>query len=285
MRVISPEGEGTSYGSGTLVDVRGDYGLVLTNWHVVADATGTVEVVFPDGFRSAARVITTDRVWDLAALAIWKPNVAPVKLSARAPQPGEPLTIAGYGSGSYRAVTGTCTQYVAPGMNKPYEMVELSVAARQGDSGGPILNSQGELAGVLWGAGWGTTSGSYSGRVAAFVSAIMPPPGVGEESQIAQASSATSAGPARPVVPVDYNAPIAQNPQARGIVSDRQTTAARTAGATSGGAATASGSTAADDANSAIQQSSPVEEIELFLAFVGAVALVMHAVRLILPGK
>jgi S1-C subfamily serine protease len=282
VRVIAPEGEGTSYGSGTLVDVRGDYGLVLTNWHVVADATGTVEVVFPDGFRSAARVITTDRVWDLAALAIWKPNVAPVKLSARAPQPGEPLTIAGYGSGSYRAVTGTCTQYVAPGMNKPYEMVELSVAARQGDSGGPILNSQGELAGVLWGAGWGTTSGSYSGRVAAFVAAIMPPPGVGEESQIAQASSTPQAGP---VVPVDYNAPVAQGPRARGIVSDHQTTAARTAGATSGGVSNVAGSTAADDTHSATQQSSVVEEIELFLAFVGAVALVMHAVRLVLPGK
>ena len=50
--------------------------LVLTNWHVVSDAKGTIEVVFPDGFRSAAKVISTDRTWDLAALAIWKPNVA-----------------------------------------------------------------------------------------------------------------------------------------------------------------------------------------------------------------
>ncbi|HEY4310587.1 MAG TPA: serine protease, partial [Pirellulales bacterium] len=159
VRVIAPEEGGTSFGSGTLVDVRGDYGLVLTNWHVVADATHTVEVVFPDGFRSAARVITTDRTWDLAALAVWRPNVPPVPLATRPPQPGEPLTIAGYGSGKYRAITGKCTQYVAPALNKPYEMVELSVAARQGDSGGPIFNSQGELAGVLWGAGWGTTSG------------------------------------------------------------------------------------------------------------------------------
>ena len=94
-------------------------------------------------------------------------------------------------------------------MNKPYEMVELSVAARQGDSGGPIFNSQGELAGVLWGAGWGTTSGSYSGRVAAFVAAIMPPPGVGEErsaSQIAQAPPAPGT-----FVPVQYAAPLAQS--------------------------------------------------------------------------
>ena len=113
-------------------------------------------------------------------------------------------------------------------MNKPYEMVELSVAARQGDSGGPILNSQGELAGVLWGAGWGTTSGSYSGRVAAFVAAIMPPPGVGEESQMVASlvGLKPSCGP-REVVPVQYNAPLAQNPRGRGVVTDHQTTAAR----------------------------------------------------------
>ena len=62
-------GRGHLFGSGTLVDVHGDYGLVLTNWHVVADATARSRFVFPDGFRSAARLITTDRTWDLAALA------------------------------------------------------------------------------------------------------------------------------------------------------------------------------------------------------------------------
>ncbi len=184
VRVIAPEEGGTSFGSGTLVDVRGDYGLVLTNWHVVADATHTIEVLFPDGFRTAARVITTDRTWDLAALAVWRPTVEPVRMASQPPKPGDLLTIAGYGSGKYRAVTGKCTQYVAPALNRPYEMVELSVAARQGDSGGPIFNSQGELAGVLWGAGWGTTAGSYCGRVSSFVASIMPPPGVGEERNV-----------------------------------------------------------------------------------------------------
>ncbi len=151
---------GTSFGSGTLVDVHGDYGLVLTNWHVVADATHTIEVLFPDGFRTAARVITTDRTWDLAALAVWRPQVEPVRLASRPPQPGEPLTIAGYGSGNYRAITGKCTQYVAPAMNKPYEMVELSVAARQGDSGGPIFNSQ-----ENWQACYGAPAGNDLGKL------------------------------------------------------------------------------------------------------------------------
>jgi S1-C subfamily serine protease len=59
-RIIVPEGNATSYGSGTLVDVREEFGLVITNWHVVRDGQGDVEVVFPDGFRSKARPLTDD---------------------------------------------------------------------------------------------------------------------------------------------------------------------------------------------------------------------------------
>lgn len=172
VRVIAPERDGMSLGSGTLVDVNDTYGLVVTNWHVVRDATGEITIIFPDGFRSGGHVLKTDRDWDLAAVAIWKPRVAPVPLATAAPKPGDSLSIAGYGSGAYRTATGRCTQYVAPALNMPYEMVELSAAARQGDSGGPIFNSQGQLAGVLFGEGHGLTSGSYCGRVHRFLSSI-----------------------------------------------------------------------------------------------------------------
>ena len=75
-RIVVPEGDATSYGSGTLVDVRDQYGLVVTNWHVVRDGTGEVEVIFPDGFRSKARPLKVDADWDLAALVIWRPTAA-----------------------------------------------------------------------------------------------------------------------------------------------------------------------------------------------------------------
>lgn len=172
VRVVATDRDGFSLGSGTLVAVSEHHGLVVTNWHVVRDAAGPIAVAFPNGFRSTALVLKTDRDWDLAALAIWRPNVEPVPISNTAPRPGEPLTIAGYGSGQYRTITGRCTQYVAPGYNKPFEMVELSAPARQGDSGGPIFNSRGELAGVLFGTAGGQTSGSYCGRVRAFLESV-----------------------------------------------------------------------------------------------------------------
>jgi hypothetical protein len=147
---------------------------VVTNWHVVRDGVGLVDVVFPDGFHSHARPIKVDSDWDLAALVIWRPNIEPVKIAAQPPRPGELLTIHGYGRGQYRIATGHCTTYYAPRADYPHEMVELDVEARQGDSGGPIFNQAGELAGVLFGAGQGTTLGSFSPRVRYFLASAVP---------------------------------------------------------------------------------------------------------------
>jgi hypothetical protein len=181
-RIIAPEKDGTSYGSGSLIAVNEYYGLVVTNWHVVRDATSQIWVVFPGGFQTPATVMKIDREWDLAALLIWKPNVQPLPVSTQAPQLGERLTIAGYGSGWYRAVSGRCIEYFSPGGNQPAEIVELSVPARNGDSGGPIFNDRGEIAGVLFGADRTSTMGSYCGRLRRFLAPLagdferLPPP-------------------------------------------------------------------------------------------------------------
>jgi len=199
-RIVVPEkAMVTSYGSGTLVDVRGQFGLVITNWHVVRDAAGTIEVLFPNGFRSAGRALKVDRNWDLAAIVIWRPNIEPVTLAPAAPRPGDLLTIAGYGRGDYREVQGRCTQYVAPGQNLPFEMVEIGCQARQGDSGGPIFNQAGQLAGVLFGAGQGTTTGSYCGRVGGFLASLGPDVARPHAQQVATQPVATQQVATQPV--------------------------------------------------------------------------------------
>ena len=174
VRILSLEKSGTSYGSGTLVARQDSYGIVVTNWHVVRDVDGEILVTFPGGYRSTAKILRTDRTWDLAALLVWSPqSIKVIPVASRLPTPGDPLAIAGYGSGSFRAVAGTCKQYVAPGTHLPSEMIQLSAVARQGDSGGPILNEDGELAGVLFGASWRSTSGSHAGRVRTFLEPVM----------------------------------------------------------------------------------------------------------------
>ncbi len=171
-RIIAPESSGTSLGSGVLVDINRSQGLVLTNWHVVRDSRSAVLVQFPDGFQSAGTVVRWDEAWDLAALVIWKPRATPVTISATPPAIGDVLTIAGFGRGPYREQSGQCLDYLSPSTGYPREFVELRATARQGDSGGPIFNQAGELAGVLFGQTDGRTIGSCSTRVRTFLAAV-----------------------------------------------------------------------------------------------------------------
>jgi hypothetical protein len=172
VRIVAAEKAGASLGSGVLVDANREQAIVLTNWHVVRDSRSAVLVQFPDGFQTAGTVVRWDEAWDLAALVIWKPPATPVPLAVTPPVPGDLLTIAGYGRGPYRAQTGHCTEYLSPGTGYPKEFVELAAGARQGDSGGPILNERGELAGVLFGQNSGRTIGSCSTRLRTFLASI-----------------------------------------------------------------------------------------------------------------
>ncbi len=183
-RVAVEERDGKAYGSGTLIDCRDAYGLVVTNWHVVHEAKGKIEVRFPDGFTSEARPLKLDETWDLAALVVWRPPITPARLAMSPPQPGDRLTICGYGQGEYLAQTGRCTDYYSPEVGQPQEIVELNVQARQGDSGGPIFNDRGELAGVLFGAARGTTLGSFGGRVQTFLATLAPDIGAAKSATL-----------------------------------------------------------------------------------------------------
>ncbi|MCE9630393.1 MAG: serine protease [Planctomycetia bacterium] len=171
-RIVAPESSGASLGSGVLVDVNRSQGLVLTNWHVIRDSRSAVLVQFPDGFQSAGTVVRWDEAWDLAAIVVWRPTATPIPIAESPPRIGERLTIAGFGRGVYREESGECTEYLSPGTGYAKEFVELKASARQGDSGGPILNDQRQLAGVLFGQNEGRTIGSCSTRVRAFLGSV-----------------------------------------------------------------------------------------------------------------
>lgn len=171
-------GGSLSSGTGVLVRSNGRYSLVVTNYHViretVADPSITIVLHFPDGSLRHGAVLTYDESWDLAAIAIAAPDAPPVTLASRVPQIGEPLTIAGYGGGKYHTATGKCVKFYAPDLASPKEFVEISAMARGGDSGGPILNQRGELAGILFGSGPGYSMGPHVGRVRAFLRKAEP---------------------------------------------------------------------------------------------------------------
>ena len=291
VRIIVPERGSTSYGSGTLVDVNGKHGLVVTNWHVVSEAASPPTVLFADGFRSLAQVVKADRDWDLAALVIWRPTVEPVPLATEPPRPGEILAIAGYGQGPYRLASGRCTNYLQPNTRLPHEMVELAAAARQGDSGGPIFNRRGELAGVLWGEGNGFTTGSYCGRVRQFLNGVVSPGPVSEGQLVAVpprevARRATIGSLASTTSRASTDAAMQQDVQ-RGsaigtVFSNRPAVALASYDANLSSPSSASGGQAFDW-RAWLGQTRP-EQGKTLLAFVGVVAIALRLRRSIRPA-
>ena len=243
-------------------------------------------------FARRAYVLRVDRNWDLAALAIRRPNVQPITLASKAPRPGDSLTIIGYGSGSYRAVTGHCTQYVSPSENLPMEMVELSAPARNGDSGGPILNSRGELAGVLFGTGFGRTAGSYCGRLRRFLTSVEGDfrnlsnrVMLADQSHRADLPTAVSTGPATvsTSAPPAYvaTAPLSSVPSRSTLPASPMVS--RTGAAVGGNSsADSTGACSVPGPVAAIPHVGPVstgDQLKTILAIVGVVAVLYHAIR------
>ncbi len=171
-RVVCGSGPATDCGSGVLVDVRGSKALVLTAWHVVRGNRDSITIRWPDGTSAPATVVASDDAWDLAALVTCAPDAAPVRLAARPPAAGDTLTIAGYGPPpfTYREKSGPMTQRLSPfGPRHPYHILELRADARKGDSGGPILNADGELAAVLFGSDGRVAAGSDATEIRALL--------------------------------------------------------------------------------------------------------------------
>ena len=170
-----------TYGSGTLVDVQdagnreqgtGNRGIVLTCAHLFDRDSRETTVTFPDGRRFGAILLEADPTWDLAALAIAPPGIAPIAVADAVPQPGQSLTSCGYGrDGRYWCNRGRALGYARTA--DTYETLQLTGMAREGDSGGPVLDTRGQLVAVLWGTDGRTVVATYCGRVRLFLRRIL----------------------------------------------------------------------------------------------------------------
>ncbi|MGB0562817.1 MAG: S1C family serine protease [Spirulinaceae cyanobacterium] len=130
-------------GSGSIITAAG---LVLTNEHVVSRASrGRVTVITASGDRHPGQVIATDRTHDLAIVQIRSSKTFPtVSLSQRdSVRVGQQV----YAIGSPFGLSGTLTSGILSRI-APNGDLQTDAAINQGNSGGPLLNSQGELIGV-----------------------------------------------------------------------------------------------------------------------------------------
>ena len=142
---VTLEGNGI-YGSGILVDAQA--GHLLTNWHVVSEMSPPI-VLFHDGKRVAGRVLAVDRALDLALVAVPpRAGPRPVWSDAARLRPGDEL----YAIGCPRHLAFTVSRGIASFVGREVEgarWLQTDLPINDGNSGGPVLNSRGELVGIM----------------------------------------------------------------------------------------------------------------------------------------
>jgi putative serine protease PepD len=146
----------TQSGSGTGFLVDGD-GTIVTNAHVVGDAS-QVQVRFEDdGDLHTAQVLGVDASTDLAAIKVDPSAADGVRPLALADSDkatvGDPVVAIGYPLGLDRTATagivsGLGREIQAPNGFSIDKVIQTDAPINPGNSGGPLLNASGQVIGV-----------------------------------------------------------------------------------------------------------------------------------------
>ncbi len=140
--VVSIKSSGRS-GSGTIVDPQG---LILTSGHVVR-GQNQVTVTLSNKQRFQGNVIAVSNSPDLALirLAGVKNNLPFLKFSTSEIQVGQRVFAIGDPFGRF---AGTLTTGIVSRLEPERQLIQTDAALNPGNSGGPLLNSKGELIGI-----------------------------------------------------------------------------------------------------------------------------------------
>jgi putative serine protease PepD len=157
---------GTATGTGVVVNADG---TVLTALHVVGGATA-IQVTFADGTRSAAKIATAEPDSDIATLSVSKlpAVVVPAVLGGAGLGVGDDVVAIGNQLG----LRNSTTAGVVSGLDRSVGrgrtadltgLIQFDAAVNPGSSGGPLLNTRGEVVGVIVALANPTDAGTFIG--------------------------------------------------------------------------------------------------------------------------
>jgi S1-C subfamily serine protease len=174
-----PSSDEQGIGTGFIVDSSG---LIVTNSHVVDSEEGQYSVVLKDGTTYPVTRINLDQISDLAIIEIEGRDLPTVDLGdSDAVRVGQRAIAIGNALGRFSntvtvgVVSGVARELVATGAfgsdPKTYEgVIQTDAALNPGNSGGPLLNSAGQVIGV----NVATTSGADNIGFAIPVNTLKP---------------------------------------------------------------------------------------------------------------
>jgi S1-C subfamily serine protease len=155
-KILSTDGkEEGGRGAGVIIDENAQ---ILTSLHVVQNAI-EIQVLFMDGTRSTAQIMTTQPENDIALLKADQPPaqfVPAILGNPNALNIGDEV----FAVGSPFGLTASESAGIVSGLNRIYhpnkdlrleKMIQFDAAVNPGNSGGPLVNRAGEVVGIVTG--------------------------------------------------------------------------------------------------------------------------------------
>lgn len=136
-----------AHGAGVVID---EEGMILTNHHVI-DEIQNLTVIFGNGETYSGKVLYSDEESDLAVVKINKSGLKPIsfaeenslKVGQTVVAIGTPLSVNLINSASKGIVSG-----IGVNISEHYLFTQSDVSINGGNSGGPLVNLEGELVGI-----------------------------------------------------------------------------------------------------------------------------------------
>lgn len=156
--IYVPVAGGAYLGSGFVVDAENGY--IVTNQHVIEGMSGTIICKFYDGREYDAVLVGSDELTDIAVLKIDAEGLTELPLGdSDSLRVGDPVIA--IGTPYSEDLAGTLTNGMISGVDRKFEvkdyfgrtekimkLIQTNAAINNGNSGGPLINMQGQVVGI-----------------------------------------------------------------------------------------------------------------------------------------